>query len=74
MRARPVIGWGVFFLLIAIIANYLPSGLGGFYFIKGKALATSGDHQAAVWRISKRLAPTPNLREPTSILALHFSR
>ena len=75
MRARPVIGWGVFFLLIAIIANYVPSGLGGFYFIKGKALATSGDHQAAVLAYQQAISSDPKFARTyvdlgTSFLAL----
>lgn len=59
MRARPVIGWGVFFLLVAIIANNVPSGLGGFYFIKGKRLSASGDHQAAVQAYQQSISSDP---------------
>lgn len=75
MRLRPVIGWGIFFLLIAIIANYLPSGLGGFYFIKGKGLAVSGNHQAAVQAYQRAINSDPKFARTyvelgTSYLAL----
>jgi tetratricopeptide (TPR) repeat protein len=59
MRARPVIGWGVFFLLVAIIANYVPSGFGSIYFIKGKLLSASGDHQAAVRAYQRAISSDP---------------
>src|SRR6266850_2130196 len=75
MRVRPVIGWGIFFLLIAVIVNYLPSGLGGFYFIKGKGLATSGNHQAAVQAYQRAISSDPKFARTyvelgTSYLAL----
>ena len=75
MRVRPVIGWGIFFLLIAVIVNYLPSGLGGFYFIKGKGLATSGNHQAAVQAYQQAISSDPKFARTyvelgTSYLAL----
>lgn len=54
-----MIGWGVFFLLIAIIANFVPSGLGSFYFMKGKRLANSGDHQAAVQAYQQSIGSDP---------------
>jgi tetratricopeptide (TPR) repeat protein len=59
MRARPLIGWGVFFLLITIIANYVPSGLGSIYFIKGKFLSASGNHQAAVLAYKQAISSDP---------------
>ncbi len=59
MRERPVIGWGVFFLLITIIANYVPFGLGSIYFIKGKYLSASGDHQAAVQAYQQAISSDP---------------
>jgi tetratricopeptide (TPR) repeat protein len=75
MRARPVIGWGVFFLLIAIIANYVPSGVGSIYFIKGKLLSASGDHQAAVQAYQRAISSDPKFARTyvdlgTSFLAL----
>jgi tetratricopeptide (TPR) repeat protein len=75
MRARPVIGWGVFFLLIAIIASYVPSGLGSIYFIKGKLLSASGDHQAAVQAYQRATSSDPKFARTyvelgTSFLAL----
>jgi tetratricopeptide (TPR) repeat protein len=75
MRARPVIGWGVFFLLIAIIANYVPSGLGSIYFIKGKLLNASGDHQAAVQAYQRAISSDPKFARTyvelgTSFMAL----
>ena len=60
MRMRPAIGWGVFLLLIAIIANHVPAGLGSFYFIKGKRLAASGDHQSAVQAYQQSINSDPN--------------
>ena len=60
MRMRPAIGWGVFLLLIAIIANHVPAGLGSFYFIKGKRLAASGDHQGAVQAYQQSINSDPN--------------
>jgi tetratricopeptide (TPR) repeat protein len=70
-----VIGWGVFFLLIAIIANYVPSGLGSFYFIKGKRLSNSGAHQAAVQAYQQSISSDPRFARTyvelgTSYLAL----
>src|SRR6266545_222860 len=59
MRIRPVIGWGVFFVLITIIANYVPSGLGSIYFFKGKLLSVSGDYQAAVQAYQRSISSDP---------------
>ncbi|HEY8185585.1 MAG TPA: tetratricopeptide repeat protein [Pyrinomonadaceae bacterium] len=75
MRLRPLIGWGVFFLLIAIIANFVPSGLGSFYFIKGRRLSSSGDHQAAIQAYQRSINSDPKFARTyvelgTSYLAL----
>jgi len=75
MRIRPVIGWGIFFILIAIIATHVPSGLGSFYFIKGKRLSASGDHQAAVQAYQQSISSDPKFARTyvelgTSYLAL----
>src|SRR5882724_8283760 len=75
MRIRPLIGWGVFFLLVAIIANYVPSGLGSFYFIKGKHLSHSGDHHAAIQAYQQSINSDPKFARTyvelgTSYLAL----
>ncbi len=75
MRIRPVIGWGVFFFLFAIIANHVPSALGSFYFIKGHRFSTSGDHQAAVQAYQQSISSDPKFARTyvelgTSYLAL----
>ncbi len=59
MRARPLIGWGVFLLLVVIIVSQLPSGLGGFYLIKGKRLSIFGDHLAAVQAYQQSINSDP---------------
>src|SRR6266550_4868687 len=75
MRMRPLIGWGVFFVLIAIIVNHVPAGLGSFYFIKGKRLSISGHHQAAVQAYQQSINSDPKFARTyvelgTSYLAL----
>lgn len=47
MRLRPMLGWGVFFFLIAIIAQALPSSRGSYYFCKGKYLVATHKYEAA---------------------------
>lgn len=47
MRLRPLIGWAVFFFIIAIIAQAVPSISGSYYFIKGKRLYSKGKYQEA---------------------------
>src|SRR5258705_12386542 len=75
MRLRPMICWGVFFLLIAIIAHYVPSGFRSIYFIKGKLLSASGDPQAAVQAYQRAISSDPKFARTyvdlgTSYLAL----
>ena len=70
-----MICWGVFFLLIAIIANYVPSGFGSIYFLKGKLLSASGDPQAAVQAYQRAISSDPKFARTyvelgTSYLAL----
>jgi tetratricopeptide (TPR) repeat protein len=47
MRLRPFIGWAIFFFIIAIIAQAVPSVSGSYYFIKGKRLYSKGNYEEA---------------------------
>jgi tetratricopeptide (TPR) repeat protein len=60
MRLRPLIGWAVFFFLIAIIAQAVPSVSGSYYFIKGKRLYSKGDYQAAAVAYERAVSSDPD--------------
>lgn len=59
MRLRPIIGWAVFFFLIAIIAQAVPSVAGSYYFVKGRRLYSKGDYKGAAeaYELSVRSDP-----------------
>jgi tetratricopeptide (TPR) repeat protein len=59
MRLRPVIGWGVFLFLAAIIAHALPSPRGTYYFFKGKKLASARQYEAAAEAYQRSLNSDP---------------
>jgi tetratricopeptide (TPR) repeat protein len=59
MRLRPFIGWAVFFFLIAIIAQAVPSVSGSYYFLKGKRLYSKGDYRAAVAAYESAVSSDP---------------
>jgi tetratricopeptide (TPR) repeat protein len=60
MRLRPFIGWAVFFFLIAIIAQAVPSVTGSYYFIKGKRHYSKGEYQAAASAYERSVASDPD--------------
>lgn len=60
MRFRQVIGWGVFFFLIAIIVNALPSPRGTFYYLKGKQRLSSEDFEGAVAAFNESVKSDPH--------------
>lgn len=60
MRLRPFVGWAVFFFLIAIIAQVVPSVSGSFYFIKGKRLYSKGDYRAAAVAYERAVSSDPD--------------
>ena len=59
MRLRPIIGWAVFFFILAIIAQTIPSASGFFYFIKGKQLYAKGNYKAAALAYEQSVASDP---------------
>lgn len=59
MRLRPIIGWAVFFFILAVISQVAPSASGFFYFIKGKRLYAKGDYHAAVAAYERSVASDP---------------
>lgn len=47
MKLRALIGWGVFFFIVAIIVQVMPSPRGTFYFLKGKQRFSARDFEGA---------------------------
>jgi len=59
MRLRPMIGWGVFLFLVAIIAQALPSPRGTYYYFKGKRFASYRQYEAAADAYQQSLKSDP---------------
>ena len=60
MRLRPLIGWAVFFFIVAIIAQAVPSVSGSYYFIKGKRLYSKGNYEQAAAAYEHSVGSDPN--------------
>lgn len=74
MRLRPFIGWAVFFFLIAIIAQAIPSVSGSYYFIKGKRLYSKGDYQAAAVAYERAVSSDPDFARGYIELGLAYNQ
>ncbi|HEY8225191.1 MAG TPA: tetratricopeptide repeat protein [Pyrinomonadaceae bacterium] len=72
MRFRPIIGWAVFFFILAIIAQAVPSMSGCFYFIKGKRLYAKGDYKAAASAYEHSVASDPKFARGYVELGLSY--
>ena len=72
MRLRPFIGWAVFFFLIAIIAQSVPSVSGSYYFIKGKRLYSKGDYRAAAAAYESAVSSDPDFARGYIELGLSY--
>jgi tetratricopeptide (TPR) repeat protein len=59
MRFRSIIGWVVFFSLLAVMAKALPSPRATFYFFQGKQHYSSGNYEAAVHSFQKSVDADP---------------
>ena len=59
MRLRAIIGWGVFFFLVAIIAHSLPSPTGTVYFFKGKQRFRARDYEGAIQAFKRSVSSDP---------------
>ena len=59
MRLRPLIGWVVFFSLVAVIAKALPSPRATFYFLQGKHEFSSHNYEAALLSYKKAIDADP---------------
>ena len=59
MRLRVLIGWGVFFFLVALIVHVMPSPRGTFYFLKGKQRFAARDFQGAANAFNETVKSDP---------------
>ena len=60
MRLRPIIGWGVFFFIIAIVARSVPSPSATFFFFKGKYLMNTRRVEEAAKAYEQSVAADPS--------------
>ena len=59
MRLRPIIGWGVFFFIIALIAHSLPSPTATFYYLKGQQRLGARNYEGAVQAFRQSVTSDP---------------
>ncbi len=59
MRFRALIGWGVFFFIVAIIVQVMPSPRGTFYFIKGHQRLIAHDVEGAARAFNESVKSDP---------------
>jgi tetratricopeptide (TPR) repeat protein len=60
MRMRPMVGWGIFLFLVAIIIHLVPTPRAAYYYIKGSERLAARDYEAAAGAFRESVDSDPN--------------